>query len=148
MRKYIIIPIVICMMVMHLGMGEIFAQRPIDPIDLIGTFLPNGVTIEKASKEELSEAIKQAVTVDSRFEEIVQAAVKAVPDMTEVIVVAAVTVLPAQNIIICHAAGVVAPEQTYDIKVCKKAAEASLKFDSLPPTKPQREEPSPVKPID
>jgi hypothetical protein len=148
MRLYRII-LIISFLLMTQSIGnDVYAQNPMDPLDVIRLYLPEGVAIEKASEEELSQAVKQAVTVDSRFDEIVKAAVKAVPDMTEVIVLAAVSVLPAQNIVICHAAGEVAPEQTYDIEVCKKAAEASLKFDSLPPTKPQREEPSPVKPID
>jgi hypothetical protein len=147
MRRYLLL--IVCLMIIHSGNSNIFAQNPImAPLDVIRFYLPEGVTIEKATEDALSEAIKQAVSVDSRFDEIVKAAVKALPDMAEVIVMAAVSVLPAQNIVICHAAGEVAPEQTYDIEVCKKAAEASLKFDSLPPTKPQREEPSPTKPID
>jgi hypothetical protein len=148
MRNYLILLIVTFLLMTQLNETGVYAQIPMDPLNVIGLYLPKGVTIEKASEEELSQAVQQAVTVDSRFTEIVQAAVKAVPDMAEVIVVAAVTVLPSQNIVICHAAGEVAPEQTYDIEVCKKAAEAALKFDSLPPTKPQREEPSPVKPLD
>jgi hypothetical protein len=133
------------LMMIHLSATGIFAI-PMDPLDVIRQFLPKDVTIEKASEDQLSEAVKQAVTVDPRFEEIVKAAVKVLPDKVEVIVLAAVTVMPAQNIVICHAAGEVAPEETYSIEVCKRAAEASIKFDSLPPTTPQREEPSPVKP--
>lgn len=145
MHKCSVIILGICLAVVTLGRGLCMAQGTVDGAALIQQFLPEGVTPETAAKDQLIEAVKQALAAQPEsVADIVEFAVAAQPDAAESIVLAASNMMPEQVLIICRSAMTVVPDMKS--KVCQDAIAAAERFETIPATKPQREEPSPVKP--
>jgi hypothetical protein len=141
----VIIAGVVCLVVLTLGQGLCLAQSPLNPSDLLTQFLSEGVTLETATKDQMIEAVKRSLTVHPELVgEIVGIAATAQPDAAEAIVLAASGVLPEQIIIICQSATTVVPDMKSN--TCQEAFKAAERLETIPVAKPQREEPSPVKP--
>lgn len=144
MRKHIVVMSAVCLMWMILGPALVSAQTP---ADLISQFLPQGVTMETATQDQLAAAVGQAVKANpDQVEAIVKTAVAAMPGAALAIVQAAVNVLPGQADLIFQAASEAAPDQARAIADFKKEFAPGTRMEGLAPQKPQREEPSPTKP--
>ncbi len=127
--------------------GTILAQDLVDPNDLIAEFLPDGTTLLTATPTELAEAVEKAATeYPGRVAAIVRAASAARPDAVEEIVAAAVRLYPENLDEICLAAMDGAPEGALDIHVCQDVFETAVRLETMPVTKPARDEPSPIRP--
>ncbi len=145
--KHFTISLVACMLLIPLAAFSISAQETADPADLIGQFFPEGTTVLTATKAELAEAVKKAITANpTKVSKIVSSTAAARPDAVEEIVMAAAGVAPEELTAICYAAREGAPERALDVHACQDIFGASVRLEGLPVTKPSREEPSPVKP--
>jgi hypothetical protein len=123
------------------------AQETNDPADLVVQFLPEDATLLTVSKAELVGAVEKAITANpTRISEIIGAIAIVRPDAVEDIATAAVKIAPDELMAICYAAQDAAPERALDIPACQDIYGISVRLESLPVTKPAREEPSPVRP--
>ncbi|MDO9263331.1 MAG: hypothetical protein Q7U02_05145 [Desulfosalsimonadaceae bacterium] len=144
MRRCTIGLLAVCLVWFVLGMGTALAQ---DAGNLITQFLPQGVTMETASQEQLVAAVGQAGAANpDQVADIVKAAVTAAPAYAVAIVQAAVNVLPDQIDLICEAAIQAAPNQNRAILDYKAQYGPNARLKGLAPLKPAREEPSPTRP--